>query len=70
MEREPNEDRHIVRKLTLNEEVGMLEAIGNSPAERLNMVWPITQDCWAFVPNADVKQEFQRHVASIQRGKR
>lgn len=30
-----------------------------SPAERIKMVWPITKDCWAFVPGHNAEQEFQ-----------
>jgi len=57
-------------KLTLAEEDDRGVILDATPAERLAMVWPITQDCWAFVPEAgkDAQREFQRHVSSVRRG--
>lgn len=62
----PN-NRKIARKVDLNEEDGTLTPQGSSAAERLLMVWRITQDCWAFVPGHDAKREFQRHVTCVER---
>jgi hypothetical protein len=62
----PN-NREIIRKVDLNEEDGTLTPEGSSAAERLLMVWRITQDCWAFVPGHDAKREFQRHVTRVER---
>ena len=59
-------NRSVVKKLSLVDEQG-LGLIGTSPAERLKMVWQITQDCWAFVPGYDAKREFQRHVTRVER---
>ena len=67
MENNENHDRLIVRKMTLSEESDGQVPIGSSPAERLMMMWRITQDCWSFVPGYDAKREFQRHVARIER---
>lgn len=30
-------------------------------AERLKMVWPLTLDCWAFVPETQSHPETQNH---------
>ena len=42
-----------------------------TPVERLLMVWPLTKDCWAFMPGAEnhAEQEFHRHVVRVQRGR-
>jgi hypothetical protein len=67
MNKEPFDERKRVRKLPLSEESGAMDFGAYTPAERVLMVWPITQDCWAFVPGYDAKQEFQRHVVRVQR---
>ena len=67
MENNQYPDRHILKKMTLSESSDDRETIGASPAERLMMMWRITQDCWSFVPGHDAKREFQRHVTRIER---
>ena len=67
MESNKNPNRHIVKKLTLAEESSESVLVGQSPADRLKMMWQIAQDCWTFVPGSNVKREFQRHVARIER---
>ncbi len=59
------------RKLTLDAEADCGVIDDATPAERLLMVWPLTKDCWAFVPEAkdDAEQEFRRHVICVQRGR-
>jgi agmatine/peptidylarginine deiminase len=59
--------REIVHKLTLQEESGFNLCLDFTSAERLQMVWPLTQDCWSFVPGYKAEQEFQRHVVSVSR---
>jgi hypothetical protein len=61
-------ERMITKKTTLAESDDR-PPIGLSPAERLLMMWQITQDCWAFVPGHVVKREFQRHVTRVERRK-
>lgn len=62
----PN-DRQIVRMVRLDEEDGTLTPTDSDAAERILMMWRITQDCWAFVPGHDAKREFQRHVTRVER---
>ena len=59
------------RKLTLHEADDSGVVDDTTSAERLLMVWPLTKDCWAFVPGAKdhAEQEFQRHVVRVQRGR-
>ncbi|MCO6459341.1 MAG: hypothetical protein J5I93_28865 [Pirellulaceae bacterium] len=62
-----SDNRHVARKLSLAEDNDEGLVLAATPAERLQMVWPMTQDCWAFVPNYDAKLEFQRHVERLER---
>ena len=59
------------RKLTLDQETDRGVILDATPAERLAMVWPITESCWAFVPRVgeNAEREFQRHVDCIRRGR-
>ena len=58
------------QKRTLDQENDRGVILDATPAERLAMVWPITESCWAFVPRVeeDAEREFQRHVDRIRRG--
>jgi hypothetical protein len=71
MEREIRPGFTNERKTTLDtrDDSGVVD--GATPAERLLMVWPLTMDCWAFVPGAkgNAEQEFHRHVVRVQRGR-
>jgi agmatine/peptidylarginine deiminase len=67
MNTESANERSFVRKIHLSEESVALAFEAYTPAERVLMVWPITQDCWAFVPGYDAQQEFQRHVVRVER---
>ncbi|MCA9194829.1 MAG: hypothetical protein KDB03_23825 [Planctomycetales bacterium] len=67
MEKNQYPERRIVRKMSLSEDSSISPLVGSSPAERLLMMWRITQDCWTFVPGYDAKREFQRHDARVER---
>ena len=69
MNDETNSDRQIVRRRRLQDEGDDDLLLHLTPAERIKMVWPMTQDCWAFVPGYDAEQEFQRHVGRVERRK-
>lgn len=61
----------VERKITLGQEDDRGVVLNATPAERLAMVWPMTQSCWALMPGAGdhAQQEFQRHIVSIRRGR-
>lgn len=59
--------RHVERKLSLADDNDDGLVLDATPAERLLMVWPMTRDCWAFVPKDDAQLEFQRHVERVER---
>jgi hypothetical protein len=59
--------RRVERKLSLADDNDDGLVLDATPAERLLMVWPMTRDCWAFVPNHDAQLEFQRHVERVER---
>lgn len=67
MEKNTDHNRSVIRVTSLLDEDADQLPIGKDPAERLRMVWRITQDCWAFVPGYDAKREFQRHVTRVER---
>lgn len=58
------------QKMSLDQEVDRDLLLDATPAERLAMVWPLTQSCWAFVPGGQATYEsnFQRHVVRVIRG--
>ncbi len=60
-------NRHFVRKLRLQDQGTDDLLLHLTAAERLKMVWPITLDCWAFLPGNDAEREFQRHVERVER---
>jgi hypothetical protein len=70
MTQESPDHRNVARKLTLAEDNDDGLVLDATPAERLQMVWPLTCDCWGFLPDSDAQLEFQRHVEHVQRGKR
>ncbi|MCP4763915.1 MAG: hypothetical protein GY870_19240 [archaeon] len=59
-------DRSVIKRVHISEDkdVGYLNA---SKADLLSMMWEITQDAWAFVRGADVKQRLQRDVGILIR---
>ncbi len=59
------------RLLSLDEEDDRGIIANSTPAERLAMVWPITESCWALVPKSEhhAEPEFQRHVVCVRRGR-
>ena len=41
-----------------------------SPAERMEMVWQLTLQAWAFKEGLDDAPRLQRHVVRVVRGRR
>ena len=54
-----------VRKLTDKESEPDLKH--TTPAERIEMVWPLTVDVWSFKGEADVESRLPRHVVRVLR---
>jgi hypothetical protein len=66
----PRMDRSIAKQTTLDEQgkdAGMPDA---TPAERLQMVWPLTVTAWKFKEPNIVQPRLQRHVVRTLRGQR
>ncbi len=61
----------IDRKLTLGQDEGDGVVLDATPAERIKMVWPLTQDSWTFFlsTNPNAQREFQRHIEHVIRGR-
>ncbi len=56
---------HISRK-NEHDDFGYMEG---TPAERLEIVWEITKDVWAFKGELDAEQRLQRNITNIIRRK-
>ena len=59
-----------IRVLKLHEQDEETGLEGTTAAERLEMVWPLTLQAWAFKDDTVAEQRFQRHVVSVRRGRR
>ena len=44
------------------------QLVGDNPAQRLEMVWPLTLDAWAFTGKPNVEHRLQRHVERVAKG--
>lgn len=60
--------RHVV-KTTLKNQLDDDIIRAATPGERMEMVWQLTLDAWAFLDPERAESEFQRHVVRIKRGK-
>lgn len=65
----PN-NREVIRKVNLSDEDGSYAPDDSTAAERLQMVWRMTQECLAFVPGHNAQRAFQRHVIRVERRER
>ncbi|MFM7318747.1 MAG: hypothetical protein ACKO85_16745 [Isosphaeraceae bacterium] len=67
MEKDAGSNRSQIRRIKLGEgdDDGLMPDA--TPAERMLMVWPLTQAAWAFLEPDYAKREFQRHVVSLKR---
>jgi hypothetical protein len=41
--------------------------LSKSPGERIDIVWPLTLDAWAFTGVKDAESRLSRHLVSVQR---
>ena len=60
-------DRTVVRKSSLQEQNDDGIIHHATPSERIEMVWQLTLDAWAFMDPTGAKSEFQRHVGRVER---
>jgi hypothetical protein len=56
-----------LKRLTDPDEVTVMRG---TPAERIAMVWPLTQELYSLSKSYDVEQPLQRHVVRVVRGRR
>lgn len=59
-----------IRVLKLHEQGKETGLEGTTAAARLEMVWPLTLQAWAFKDETVAEQRFQRHVVRVRRGGR
>jgi hypothetical protein len=62
-------NRQIVRKSTLREQGRDDDLRHLSIEDRLGMMWQLAIDAWAMKGEDVAKQEFQRHVERVIRGR-
>jgi hypothetical protein len=67
MKQENTPERSQIKRVRLGEgdDDGLMPDA--TPAERMLMVWPLTQAAWAFMEPDYAKREFQRHVVRVKR---
>jgi hypothetical protein len=51
----------------LSEEGDDVDALALTPAERIEMMWPLAVNAWAFIGEDVSGSQFQRHVVRIER---
>jgi hypothetical protein len=59
-------NRKIVRVRKLRDEEP-LDLLDKTPAERIEMVWQITMDAWAFKGEPIDQSRLQRHIVRVHR---
>jgi hypothetical protein len=62
-------NRQIVRKTTLSDQGTDNDLRDATPEECLGMMWQLAVDAWAMKGVDVAKQDFQRHVERVVRGR-
>ena len=65
-----NDPARTVRVTRLSEQGEEDDLRETTPAERINMMWQLALDAWAFKGEPIVEQRLSRHVVHIVRGRR
>ena len=63
----PRLDRTISSVSTLAKQGGDLRVLEATPAECLNMVWPLTLAAWSFKDRNVAQSRLQRHAVRVAR---
>ena len=61
-------DRTRVKKSTLQAQGSDANVSVGTPGERMDLVWQLTLDAWAFKDPKLAESRFQRHAVRIVRG--
>lgn len=65
------ERRHLRLRVRRLDDHGADDALRRAtPAERMLMVWELTQDAWSFYRPKDAESRLPRHVVRVVRGGR
>lgn len=57
----------VVRKSTLQEQDDDPDVAAMTPAERMEMMWPLALDAWAFMGEPVVEPRLPRHIVRVLR---
>ena len=63
-----NRKLYTTRLEKISNQVSEDPPVGDSPAQRLEMMWPLTLDAWAFMGDPNVEHRLQRHVERLVKG--
>ena len=69
MEETPRPDRsgYRVRKTTLREQGAEDDLDGTTPEQRVEMMWQLALDAWAFTGTLNAEPRLQRHIVRVYR---
>lgn len=59
----------VVKKSTLREADDRDDLKHKTPSERIEMMWQLALDSWAFKEKLNVEPRLQRHVVVVKRGR-
>ncbi len=63
--------RRSVRVMSVREQRDHIDVAGLTPEQRLDMMWQLALDAWAFKGDAaDAEHRLQRHVVRVRRRER
>jgi hypothetical protein len=63
----PDRSAYAVRKTTLREQDNDAGLEGTSVAERMDMMWQLALDAWAFMGEPVTEQRLPRHIVRVHR---
>ena len=59
---------YVTRKSSLQDQIEDDDLSGYSTGERMEMVWQLTKEAWAFMGVNVSEQRLSRHIVRIHRG--
>src|SRR5687767_7041618 len=65
----PNDVRRSLKKTKLSDQGQEEDLQGTTPEQRIEMMWQLALDAWAFMGEPVIEPRLPRHVARVVRGK-
>ena len=57
----------LIRRRQLHDETLETDLMNLTPSERIGLMWQVTLDAYAFVPDFDAESRLQRHIVRVLR---